>query len=374
MNDTILELGLFQDMIFPGDEINTTAFQEFCKDLDALDALVGPELYLEALVDNRNNREGRFKSSWNNTVSTTKDVMGAYDQTTEGNSKLIKGIWDLVMAAVSLIVKITNFIVSNLSKIPTLIANTIVKISQLPASAVNKIRGNITIYISAGDIQGLYNKVFPAIKGFTTLAETMSQGDFWGTFWKPRDTDNPKNPSENDMKLGKDLRKKYSEIQLLEFHPSIIEINDDTRQIYFQNAKVVKFHDLAGKAHDDTYLDSMKVLSEDLKKLKKPIEAIRSMIGEKYEKSQMDVRFAKLGAKAQREVSESIQAISKVITIIGNLIRYTKADMTTMQKSAITVQKKVEKDKKRKASMREKENKKETKSETNSKTEPPPNE
>lgn len=325
-----------------GFDTSSIAFKEFCSDLDELGCITDSDLYLEKVRSNEQTLRSFGKSVGKNTYSTTLDVAKAYGTVVDSNASLIKSMWDLMMRALQLAVRAISFILRKISYIPYAIIKLGNKVADIPDDVRNKIRGNIKLYITIPDIQNLYNnQLLNKLTTFMGLATRLSQGEMWGTFISRRDADHKILVGENDMKTCKEMQKIYGQIKLLEFNPSTIEMKDKTTvDAYFGTAKSVNFTDLNGKKHNSTYYEALTTLLKDIESQQQNMEKIQKSIGEKYKQTQINTNFSKLHYTQQMLIRDSISMISKLISVIGNIIRYINTDIETLNNATDALLKK----------------------------------
>lgn len=325
-----------------GLDTSSHAFKEFCSDLDELGLITDCELYAEKVksVDQSLRRFG--KDVRRNTVSTTLDVGKAYGNIVDSNASVIKSIWDLMMRALHLSVRAISFVLRKISYIPYAIIRLGDKIADIPSDVRNKIRGNIKLYITVADIHSLYNnQLLVKLETLLGLATRLSTGDMWGTFISRRDSNRKIIFGENDMKTCKEMLKIYDQIKMLEFTPSTIEMKDEaTVNVYFGTAQAVEFTDLHGKKHKSTYYEALTVLLNDIDKQKKNMETIQKSIGEKYTQTQANTNFSKLHYTQQTLIRDTINMMSKSISVVGNIIRYVNTDIETINNATDALLKK----------------------------------
>lgn len=325
-----------------GLDTSSHAFKEFCSDLDELGLITDCELYDEKVksVDQSLRRFG--KDVRRNTVSTTLDVGKAYGNIVDSNASVIKSIWDLMMRALHLSVRAISFVLRKISYIPYAIIRLGDKIADIPSDVRNKIRGNIKLYITVADIHSLYNnQLLVKLETLIALATRLSTGDMWGTFISRRDSSQKIIFGENDMKTCKEMLKIYEQIKMLEFTPSTIEMKDEaTVNVYFGTAQAVEFTDLHGKKHKSTYYEALTVLLDDIDKQKKNMETIQKSIGEKYTQTQANTNFSKLHYTQQALIKDTINMMSKSISVVGNIIRYVNIDIETLNNATDALLKK----------------------------------
>lgn len=319
-----------------GFDTSSIAFKEFCSDLDELGCITDSDLYLEAVRSNDQSLRNFGNSVRKNTYDTTMDVAKIYGNVIDGNASVIKGMWDLMMRALQLAVRAISFILRKISYIPYAIIRLGNKVADMPDDIRTKIRGNIKLYITIPDIQNLYNnQLLSKLTTFIALATRLSQGEMWRTFISKINSSNKILVGENDMKTCKEMRRIYDQIKLLEFNPSTIEMKDKgVFDAYLGAIKAVDFTDLTGKRHNSTYYEALTTLLKDIESQKQNMENIQKSIGEKYNKTQINTNFSKLHHTQQVLVRDSILMVSKLIGIIGNIIRYINIDINTLSNAA----------------------------------------
>ena len=72
-------------------------------------------------------------------------------------------------------------------------------------------------------------------------------------------------------------------------------------------------------------------LTKDLGEKKDEIEHIRVLLGDKIATTQANQQFVKVGPNVQKYILNSMQMVSKIIEIIGNMIRYILIDIKTIE-------------------------------------------
>lgn len=319
-------------------------YNDFCENLRMLDEMHHEDLFSEAVKDPKTQRRKDFDKTVSRTVKTTKDVAGAYNNITDAGGDVIKSIWDLAFGAITLTIRVISFILRKISLIPKGILAVANKVASIPTNLRDKIRGNVKIYITAADLQNLYNQsLLRSLDEFIAYGKELSTGSTWGTFFSRRedwvktgDTNGTEfKVSANDISTCKKMRGLYVRLKLMEFEESTVEMNKpETRNIYFGTDKSISFTDLRGQQHQSTYFDALVQLMKDIQTREADLRQINEAIGNKYDQTMMNQQFTKLPKNAQNLIAESIQMISKVISIVGNIIKCITSDMNTIKASA----------------------------------------
>lgn len=317
--------------------LDTTSneFKEFCENLDQIRILGDVELYVEAMNDKNNTgaHEG-FKKAMRNTASTTRDLGSAYNTITTSSGDAIKSFWDLMMKALSLTTRVLAYVINKIARIPNAILNIGNRASNIPKDIRDKIRGNIKLYITVNDLSALYNNsLLQRIETFLSLGMRLSEGDMWGTFIKRRPPSGVFKVKENDMKICREMDKVYEHLRLIEFTQTSIEMNEVNRNIYFGTEKSITIKDLHAKTFTGSYYDILHKLMNDINFWKRILAKMHADIGDKYTRSQENQQFSHLDTFSQQRVSQTIQMISKVVGLVGNLVRYVQSDLNTIESS-----------------------------------------
>lgn len=321
----------------------SSEFREFCSDLDQLSLLVSPELYLEKVIDRNNHIKNTAEKITKNTVNSTRQVASVYNDITDANANVIKSLWDLFMKSVQLTTKVLTFALNKISLVPKMILSVTNKMINLPNDIKNKIKGNIKLYVTVEDIYDLYNKnIFRMLDQFMADADIVVKGDMWGTFFNRRSNKNggqwnlkDLTPGANDMAALKKMNKVYGKLKLVEFQQTTIDMsNPKNVDIYLGNSKSINFTDLSGNKHECTYYEALHQFMKDLEKEKERLENLQKSIGEKYDNTRMNQNFGSLSPIAQKRITDTIVMISKMVNIIGNLVRYITIDMNELSTGA----------------------------------------
>ena len=335
--NNILSLNLCDNII---DEIfGKKEFLEFSYALNFLDEYGSPKTFLEKVEDEEFGMRKKMSRIAKNTKDTTRETIKVYGQLTDAGGGLVKTGWDLMMKCITLGTKTIWFIIKTITKIPKALLDIINKIEQIPSDIVNKIKGNIKLYITVDDLEMLYNNsLLRRLDDYIEVITALTKGEMWGTFFnkiqRRNDTGKPFSfrINQNDMKLCRKAEALYNTIENIKFSQSVIEMNNqEVIQTYFGNDKrVISFIDLKGKQHQGTYYETLIQLMKDIESRKSSLELIQTDFGKKYDDNQRAQEFAKLGVMAQNRVVTTMQQISKVLSIIGNIIKYVTTDINTM--------------------------------------------
>lgn len=330
MNDVLaldLDFDILSETLFSG------SFVEFCADLDAVDRMFAEHQFFIEEVDDRNLtwKKGAARTL-SNTVGTTRDTVGAWNSVTRSNATVIKSAWDLFMQGMLFITRIVRFVSQRIADIPRFIGAMFRKVARIPPNLKNKISGDISLYIAAADLESLYNtNLFARIDSFMADAETLAKGDFWGRWlWHKRKDDSGKH---NDMRICARMAKSYAQLKDVVFVQRTISMRDKRNiDLYFGDSKSITFKDLNRNEFSGTYYEALIKLMNDIKVEQEKMEVVDKALGAKYEHTKANSQFGNLPPADRQTVQEALQQTVRVITLIGNIIKYVMSDMAEIQK------------------------------------------
>lgn len=337
MNDDILSMDL------EGLEFSTYPtfehFEEFQNDLSLLYEYTSEDLFLEAMVDHKKNIRDRLNSihgPFKATRDTTKDVIDSYSTITDAGGTFLKSVWDMVMKAMNLAVRVALYVLNNIAKLPGAIMSIGKTFAEIPSEVRRKIRGDIKLYITVSDLNNLHKLIIPKIDEFLANAYEMSQGKVWGTFFHRRAMGDGIISqfifTENDMKYYSNMKSAYERIKLISFSKTLVRMSDqNVIDIYFGDASSVKYKNADKGVVESSYYDALVEVFTIFADQKKYIEMIAKDFDVKLDASKMNQDFAKIDKSTQENVINAIQMNAKIVNIIGNLTQYTIHDMKMLK-------------------------------------------
>ncbi len=338
----------------------TSEFFEFCNDIDRFDKMWEEEneFFIEEVIDPKSKFHKNVGKTLKNTWDTTTGVVNTYSDLTDIGGAIYSGAYKVTMSAVNLAARMLKFLVRHIMRIPDLIVSIINGIGDIPQNIKVKIRGDIKLYITAGDLQLLFEKrLVYKLDDYLNQLELLTKGDMWSTFFhrnvtlkmkKPESTSdgiNIKLPkleiSKNEMEICRSLERKFQSINNLTFKETVIDLSDDNNvETYFGNENQFTIMGIDGKQHEVTYYGALKLLAENLNAHKELIQELSVDLGQKFTESQLNESFANCHAMARNRIITTIQNVSKISSVISNLCRYILIDMRTIEDSIKKIQKK----------------------------------
>lgn len=352
-----IELNLI-DQTIAESLLESQSFNEFCNDLDNLGTILNPDIYLEAVEHQKQGAVKTMSSIYKNTKDTTKSIGTVYKYTTDAGGGIIKSGWDLMMACCKLAVKIIKWLFLHIEKIPQLATKAINLLTDLPSNVVNKIKGNIKLYITAEDLVNLYSiptkstvggvddiSLMSRIDRIIKYLGRLSNGDLWTTyftnkndisdFFKKFNDDFISKNNTTDMDIIKRINKEFKYIKKISFNKTLIEMNDpNTVKIYFDKNNKLSYTNVDGTKHDENYISALKTLLDYVNQNKDIMKQFQTDVCDKFIKTNSNEEFARMGKNAQSTIVTLIQTISAVIEFLGNMARYIMADIQTIEKCA----------------------------------------
>ena len=328
----------FVDDVLLENIANNEEFYEFSNIMTELTSLTNMEIYTERVKDETPNLRKIGSDIRKNTWETTKDVGHAYGNIVSANANVLKASWDIVSRSINLASRALGYIINKISNIPKFILKVADRAADLPGEIKSKIRGDITLCITAKDLEVIYNQLLISrLTEYIGLASSLSKGEFWSTMTHKRTSSDNKSHlliGENDMKTCRKMDAVYEHLKNTEFKPTIIPMRDDTAvNVYFGDSKSIKFTDNYGKKHECTYYEALNILIKDLNDKKKELEEVQSAIGDKLSRTEANQNYNKLDGHAKYRISTTISQIAKVVTIVGNFVKYVITDLNTINKS-----------------------------------------
>lgn len=314
-------------------------FDVFQNNLMELQEYISEEFILEAMQDSKKTTWQKIKSingPLKSTRDTTRDVVDSYDTLTDAGGTFLKSVWDLVVKAMNLSVRIARFILTNLSKIPKAIISVGKSFTEIPSEIKRKVRGDIKLYITVEDLNNLHKIVIPQIDIFLKNAYEMSRGDVWGTFFRRRAIGDGMITklifTENDMKYYRKMKNSYNRIKLIDFSKTLVKISDqNVIDIYFGDAESVQFNSADRGKVKSSYYDALVEVFTIFRDQQEYIKYLAQDFDMKTDASKMNQNFNKINESTRKTVIDAIQMNAKMINIIGNLLQYTITDMHTLK-------------------------------------------
>jgi hypothetical protein len=308
MSNDIFELNIFTEF-----DIDNNSFNEFTSHIESLDMLLSTDLlFNEAAVGQSQGIIRGVKNAANRAGKGTKDALEVYNNITDAGGAIIDTIYQLTVNSMNLITKILKFIIVNLVKIPLALAKMIKYLTKIPEKIYNKVNKNIELYITIDDMPLLQTDIIKYLKDFMTLATSFTtEGDYSkGLFIF----------NGNDFVTYNKMNNIYNKISKIKFEKTVIHVN---------NKQVVETY-LSPKS---VYYTGINNVLNSLKADKPKFEELAKMAETKFDANKIKGTVSKLSPEDQLKAKNSIQMISTVVSIIGNLVKYIISDISTIDKT-----------------------------------------
>lgn len=352
MDTAIFEFTSIDDMLF--DAFYTSKeYLEFCSNLDELGEL---SAYDEGMTydDTKTSLKSDVFKIGRNTLDTTKDVFKVYKYATDSKAKTYKGLWDLFIRLLQLITKVIAFIWRVLGNIPMYLVRLIDWMTHLPTRVINKIKGNIELYITVDDLKNIYSvDLFENIGIILKDAKVMMNGDFWNN-WKNKHhfkgvkvnkhIEIPvlaKDPGTN--KAVKEIIQIYErKLSKIRFVKSIIDLSrEDNVNLYFKT-KEITITKRSGVTSTGSYLDLINGLVTDMKDKQSEIQEVSKSVSENLQGATTEDGFLSLSASDRTAIYRATQCLSGTINILGNIVKYANKDIQTVDNARKRINKRKE--------------------------------
>ena len=311
----IFDLNIFES-ISPDDMTLAVDYVEFTECLESLDELLSKVIFTEAAVGQNQG----IKKGLQNAVKTTKDVAGVYNDATDAGGSINDAIFQLLVNTASLIAKILKFILTNLAKIPLALAKAIKYLTNVPQTVIAKIRGDLEIYITVDDLSLLYDSIIPNMADFLTLATSFTKAGDYNTSMNIPFID-----TAHDFKTYKAMDKIYKKIANVRFEKSVVKMNDK---------QIIETY-LSPKSKYYKFLEDTLHL---LNKGKPEFEELVKAATNKFNANEIKGVVSKLSPENQLRAKNSPHMISKVVSIMGNIVKYIIIDLSTINKAVFKLQ------------------------------------
>lgn len=329
--EDILDMNIFEiNGVFTEKEFN-----EFCSSISAIQAYhESTQLILEAVEDPNIIRKGKI----NRVVKNTKDIADLSGKAVGGiidaKAAQYNAIAKLGLTMLNGVIKIILFVANKVSGTINSVNNFITSMGKFPERLRNKIKGNIELYITAADIQLIYNQAIMAkLDNFITDFSKLTKGDMWKTMF---DLNRIKhfdfNLYNSDVALARKIHKDILPLKNVNFTTTVIDIsNENNRNIYFGTVKI-SWVDSHGKKEYNTYGGAILYLLEVLEKKKANINELQEAFGDKKTRSELNQNWAMLGNTQRDFINQAIEDASDALGVIANIVKCINIDMNTLQK------------------------------------------
>lgn len=345
MVDNILESTITLDLPIGG--LTDSDFYELCTTIHTLEMFKeSTSIYLEAVEDPKLMRKGSIKQGIDNTKDLSYKTGKVVGNVVDAKASIYKSQANLFTRALGVISKIIKFLAEKLSKLIDGIANLGGKIVNIPLDIRNKIKGSIKLYITVNDIHTVYNtSIINKIDSFISDFDLLTSGEAWSTLLNFRKTDiSGLKFAHSDITTCKKIHKTSEELRNVHFVQTVIPMdNENNRNTYFGNAKVIKFRDLHGKDHECNYMEALTQLLKDLASKEEHIKKLEETFGVKLNNTEVNQAWAMLSNHNRDIISGAMTDAASILSVIGNICKYIHTDIQTINNSVDKINKKFNK-------------------------------
>lgn len=327
------------------DDFEDKEFMEIAEAIDEVCYMKYESFYLEAVNDSTVAFHQKVGNTVKNTAKTTKDVVSAYGKVTDAKAKSYTSLWGFFVRCLNLVVKMVTFVVSRTAEIPEKLNKLFDNITNIPSDIMNKLHGNIKLYITASDFEVIYkHSILKYVREFTKAVESLAKGDVWTTFFKGRGVAGAVKGifkgefSSNDKKvLHQSLEPAYNKIEKLELTESTIDMsNPDNIKLYFGNVPKIE---IPG-TQPLSYVNALKKMNLDIKENVKVLDEVKDDFSKKLADTEASQDFGKLSKSFQEDLNSVTDKVAKVSAMLANLTKCAVSDINTISKAAASARKK----------------------------------
>ena len=280
------------------------------------------------------------------TIKGTKDAWKIYDKATEIAKNVYTKLYDIVIKLAAGIVKIIQFIVNQVLRIPELIMKGIKALKGIPEAIRSKLRGDLRLHFTADDLSTFYTSVFPAVDSMVELLDDSfkpnSLMDTFFNIFRFKKKAPAYETKLDDTKLNQKLHDKYNKIKDINFVVSSVQLNSkEVIDIYFGNVKInVK---TPNGVKSLTYLESLEVIVDDTAKRKNALTKIHDNIKaiEQTKKETFNDAMHGFDERSRQIIVDNIKMISGAILCIGKIHDAINKDVKTLMAAYGKIQQKI---------------------------------
>ena len=290
------------------------------------DELMDRTLYFDEVVsDASRSVDNTVNKIVRNTIDTTRDVGDAYDKVTDAGGNILKAGWDLAMKLIHLALKAISFVSGIISKIPDIITATGRKIKNLGSRTINRINGNISLYITLDDIKYINDHyVFQTMNEIISAGVAISNDEIWDALAKRKNDGKRKNASKSMIKYCTQIIKGRLKIDGMRFAVSTVDLsNTAMKNLYF------------GTTDDgaNTYLSEMRKLIDAVNGNKAEMQKLGELFQTKYEHAIASGAFANYNMKEQKLIQRAISDLAKTAVDVSRIVQHANKDIATINKA-----------------------------------------
>ena len=294
------------------------------------------EFVLEARVDMKKDINKTLDNAVKNTTDTTKQTLQAYDDTTTGLGRVLKGVADVFLAMIRLISKCINFISSIFASQINQIVKIINFIMNIPADVRNLLRGNINLYITTEDLEFFHQTFFMNVKAYISQLKSLIEGKGWIT-----KVFGDQSSMSNDVSAFGKLQKYYKRINI-EFVKTNIDMSKSAfQEAYFSSDYKINIVDAQGKFVVVSYGEALKALMEKIHSFIPDLEDIKKRYNERLDKSDINSQLAKLSVSKQDKVRQIAVMTAMVVKSLMKILKYAQHDIGVINSANKRIQEKI---------------------------------
>lgn len=267
---------------------------------EILDELPGADLFTEAKVE-------PIKGGLRRTKELTGDAMKAYGDVTTGAGDVLHGTTKLSLKLIGLSAKLINFVCQMITKVPVTVTSMIEDLGRVSGNALAGLTGKMQLYLPAESLDLFDKEIKGEIEHFIRICEIFSAGEGWTT-----------KLFADDFKRYKQLKKISNKLATIRYEPTAINLKaEGVVDTYFNP--------------NGEYYTKLKSLSDFFRSKKTDLEKLRSALQTKLATNENSGNFYKLSPANRLKAEDSVEMISRFMSVVGKYFKYVDQDLTTLR-------------------------------------------
>lgn len=339
MDDILsLEIDFGNEPIFPASARDTIFELGDCiKWVEMLNNELDPWYISEGVVDPSAKLKRGFRDGLKETGKTIKTATNIYNDLATAKSYQYSATWAVLTSLLSGITAMMRLIGKLVSWIPGFIVKLTTAVSNIPRTILAKINGDMSLYISAQDIETVYSNQLIKVDAFIEDAQLLARGETWGKL-KLKHRSEVKRFGEivppNDRKLANDMIKIKYQLEQVKFNKTNINVKDKNNlMMYFGKSldgegKKISFNGIKIRDHHKVnYHEALQIMMDKILDQKEKLDKVATLLDLKFDKNKENNVWQSLPQGYKNCISDAFSAFSVVTSFIASLLKYLSADL-----------------------------------------------
>ncbi len=303
----------------------------------------------EAVVDPRAEFKKTFRTKSKNAGANAALGMKVANSMIDAKAAEYSLYWKGAMKGMGLIVNIWNLIVKILGWLPRFIMKILVKIQDASKRLINKISGNIELYITIEDLSIIYTKGYLGlVDNFITSAGALAKGNCWGDFKAGligqvlSRVVLHRAPTDKEKKVADNMIRIANQVKDVSFEKTIIKMRDrNTVAKYFGGGDGVSIDKVTHVKDIDnmSYIEAINFLMLEIQRRQDQLREVADMVVDKEVRTRRNPKaLAEMDRTKANLISRAIHSIEIMMTFVAKLLKYIAADMQTYNNVLLKLQ------------------------------------